>query len=81
MIAEIDIYGVYLSSLLVFAIVAYVVHAAASYVLDRYGVYRLVWHRPLFDSALFVIVLGGVVAAAGPLRLFVEGMGQAGVQP
>jgi hypothetical protein len=26
------------------------------------GAYRLVWHRPLFDLALFVIVLGSVAA-------------------
>jgi hypothetical protein len=28
------------------------------------GFYRFVWHRPLFDFALLVIVLGAVVAAA-----------------
>ena len=25
------------------------------------GFYRLVWHRPLFDLALYVVLLGGVV--------------------
>ena len=30
----------------------------------RLGLYRLVWHRPLFDLALFVILLG-IVAAIG----------------
>ena len=28
----------------------------------RLGLYRLVWHPTLFDLALFVILLGGVVA-------------------
>ncbi len=28
------------------------------------GFYRLVWHRPLFDLALFVVLLGGVVTLA-----------------
>jgi hypothetical protein len=26
------------------------------------GFYRLVWHRSLFDLALFVILLGGITA-------------------
>ncbi|HEY2621771.1 MAG TPA: DUF1656 domain-containing protein [Acetobacteraceae bacterium] len=28
-----------------------------------FGGYRFVWHRPLFDLALLVVLLGGVVAA------------------
>jgi hypothetical protein len=28
--------------------------------LARAGFYRLVWHRPLFDFALYVILVGGV---------------------
>ncbi|UIY44850.1 DUF1656 domain-containing protein [Methylobacterium radiotolerans] len=28
------------------------------------GFYRLVWHRPLFDLALYVVLLGGVVTLA-----------------
>ena len=31
-------------------------------VLGWLGFYRFVWHRPLFDLALLVIVVGGVVA-------------------
>lgn len=29
--------------------------------LERAGVYRFVWHRALFDLALYVCLLGGVV--------------------
>ena len=29
--------------------------------LERAGVYRAVWHRALFDLALFVCLLGGVI--------------------
>jgi hypothetical protein len=32
--------------------------------LDACGVYRFVWHRPLFDLAMYVILLGVVTAAA-----------------
>jgi hypothetical protein len=28
------------------------------------GFYRLVWHRPLFDLALYVLLLGGVIVLA-----------------
>ena len=40
--------------------IALVVNAVLKRLLHRAGFYRLVWHRPLFDFALFVIVLGGV---------------------
>jgi hypothetical protein len=30
-------------------------------VFSRTGFYRVVWHRALFDVALFVCLLGGVV--------------------
>lgn len=60
MIQEIDIYGIFVPSLLVFALIA----AAATMLLRRalvvVGFYRLVWHRSLFDLALFTIVLGVV---------------------
>jgi protein AaeX len=34
---------------------------------DSYGVYRFVWHRPLFDLAIYVILLGVVTAAGASL--------------
>jgi hypothetical protein len=38
--------------------------AALRRLLHWAGLYRMVWHRPLFDLALLVIVLGCVVAIA-----------------
>jgi hypothetical protein len=29
--------------------------------LQRFGVYRLIWHPPLFNFALYVLVLGALV--------------------
>ncbi|NPD17722.1 DUF1656 domain-containing protein [Xinfangfangia sp. D13-10-4-6] len=55
---QIDIYGVFLPALLVLAVIAYVLSRQASRVLARTGFYRLVWHRPLFDAALYVVILG-----------------------
>jgi len=65
MIREIDIYGVLVSPMLVWCGLALVATGLVRWAMDRHGLYRFVWHKPLFDLALFVIVLGGVVAVAG----------------
>ena len=59
---EISIYGVYIPSLLVWMLAAFVLTSAARAVLTRVGFYKLVWHRSLFNLALYAIVLGGLVA-------------------
>ncbi|KWV52170.1 hypothetical protein AS156_10550 [Bradyrhizobium macuxiense] len=58
---EIDIYGVLIPSLLLWLVVAYAASAVLSRIMQRFGLYRLVWHRALFNFALFVCVLGVVV--------------------
>ena len=58
---EISIYGVFIPSLLVWMLAAFILTSAARAVLVRVGFYRLVWHRSLFNLALYAIVLGGVV--------------------
>jgi hypothetical protein len=35
--------------------------------LDALGFYRLIWHRALFDLAIYVILLGVVTAAAASI--------------
>ncbi|MDX3925000.1 MAG: DUF1656 domain-containing protein [Shinella sp.] len=58
--AEVDIYGVYLPSLLVLMFVAFIISIAVRRLLAWFGAYALVWHRGLFDLALYVLLLGGV---------------------
>jgi Protein of unknown function (DUF1656) len=58
---DIDIFGVFAPSLLLWLIVAYGLTALVCAMLERAGVYRAVWHRALFDLALFVCLLGGVI--------------------
>ena len=65
---EISIYGVYIPSLLVWMLSAFVITSAARAVLTRVGFYKLVWHRSLFNLALYAIVLGGVVALVPSLQ-------------
>lgn len=64
MIAEIDVSGVFVPSLLVWIGAALPLTAALRRVLRWCGFYQFVWHRPLFDLALLVMVLGAVVALA-----------------
>jgi hypothetical protein len=63
-IGEIDIYGVYFPAFAVFAAIAFVFQLVIKRLLDAFGVYRFVWHRALFDLAIYVILLGVVTAAA-----------------
>ncbi|HQT65472.1 MAG: hypothetical protein B7Z75_10670 [Acidocella sp. 20-57-95] len=64
MIGEIDLYGVLCPPLLIWLAIALLLSAALRYVLNRSGFYRYVWHRPLFDLALLVMLLAGVSALA-----------------
>jgi hypothetical protein len=58
---DIDIAGVLVPALLLWLVVAYVLSTLLSAQLRRVGFYRFVWHRALFDFAIFVCLLGGVV--------------------
>jgi hypothetical protein len=62
MTGEIDLHGVLVTPILLWAAMAYALTALLHRLLDRAGFYRLVWHRALFDAALFVVILGGVGA-------------------
>jgi hypothetical protein len=66
---ELDIYGVFIPTLALLALVAYVLSAFLRRLLDRIGFYTLVWHRPLFDMALLVCILAGLVEAADKVIL------------
>ena len=61
MIREIDLLGVYVSPMLAFMAAALLLWLALRRVLERLGAYRYVWHRALFDVALYVVLLGAVV--------------------
>jgi hypothetical protein len=58
MIGELDFYGVLISPLLLGAALAFAVTAVLRRALALVGFYRVVWHRPLFDLGLYVIILG-----------------------
>jgi hypothetical protein len=62
MISEVNIYGLFVSPMLLWVGAALLLSAVVRRLLARLGFYRFVWHPPLFDLALLVILLGGVVA-------------------
>jgi hypothetical protein len=62
MIGEIDVYGVFVPVLLVWVLTGLLLTAGLRRVLARAGFYRLVWHRPLVDLSLLVIVTAAVAA-------------------
>ena len=64
MTGEIDIYGLFVPEILVYAAVALVLQEVVCRVLVKLGAHRLVWHPPLVAVSIFVICLGGIVAAA-----------------
>ncbi|MFT4184018.1 MAG: DUF1656 domain-containing protein [Rhizobium sp.] len=58
--AEFDLYGVYMPRLLVLMLVTLLAVIPLRRFLARIGAYALVWHRGLFDLALYVLLLGAV---------------------
>lgn len=71
MIGEFDIYGVYFPAFAVFAAIAFLLQVIViNRLLDATGFYRLVWHRALFDLAIYVILLGVVTAAGATILPF-----------
>ncbi|WP_428672083.1 DUF1656 domain-containing protein [Reyranella sp.] len=63
MIHELDLYGMFVSPMMLWVSVAVLLTGLLSLAMSRLGLYRFVWHKPLFDLALLVILLGGVAAA------------------
>jgi hypothetical protein len=61
---EINVGGVYLPAPLVWAVAAFALSILIERVLSRTGFYGLVWHRALFELAVFVILWGAISAAA-----------------
>jgi protein-S-isoprenylcysteine O-methyltransferase Ste14 len=66
MIGELNLDGVFVSSVLVSALIALAISMAVRRLLAWSGAYRFVWHPALFDTALFIILWAAVVALPLP---------------
>ncbi|EJM18190.1 Protein of unknown function (DUF1656) [Pseudomonas sp. GM21] len=60
MIGDVDLSGVFLPTLLVLMGITYVLYLLVHGLLMRLHFYRLVWHRALFNVALYALLLGAV---------------------
>lgn len=56
MIAEFNLGGVFLSTVVATAVLAFVVAALLRKLLGATGFYRHIWHPALFDAAVFVVL-------------------------
>ena len=63
MIAEVDVFGVFIDAALASAIVALLVHVLVRRLLMSAGAFAWVWHRNLADVALYLILWGAVSGA------------------
>jgi hypothetical protein len=57
---DISIGGVYLPGLLVMMLAAFIVARVVWQILSWTGLYSLVWHRALFNLALYILILGAM---------------------
>lgn len=57
---ELDLYGVYLPGFFGLMLVAFLVTTLFHRLASRVHFYALVWHRALFNLALYVLVLGAL---------------------
>ena len=69
MIGELDISGIFLPTVLVMMVFTYGLLLLLHGVLNRLHFYRLVWHRALFNVALYAVLLGAVDAICRSLML------------
>jgi hypothetical protein len=67
MMEEVNLYGVFVPRLLVLMVIAFLIGVIVRGALSRLGFYQHVWHRPLFDIALYVVLLGAVSEIASLL--------------
>jgi hypothetical protein len=57
----VEFVGFYLPPLMLWAAGAIIPFVILRWLLERFGLYRFVWHRSLFNLALYVLLMGGVV--------------------
>jgi hypothetical protein len=57
----VEFFGFYLPPLVLWATASLLPFIVLRWLLVRFGLYRFVWHRPLFNLALYVLLVGGVI--------------------
>jgi Protein of unknown function (DUF1656) len=57
----VEFFGFYLPPLVLWAATSLIPFIVFRWLLDRFDLYRFVWHRSLFNLALYVLLVGGVI--------------------
>jgi hypothetical protein len=73
MIGETNLFGVFLPTLLIVAVLAFALTLLLKWALRRLNFYRLVWHAGLFDTGLFVVTWWLVAMSTTGLTPFLDG--------
>jgi Protein of unknown function (DUF1656) len=57
MLKEVNFFGIYFSPFVAYLALALLLFLPLRILFDRWTIQRYVWHRPLFDISVFVIIL------------------------
>jgi Protein of unknown function (DUF1656) len=57
MYKEVNFCGIYLAPFFVCLLLTGIIYMPVNWLLDRLQIQRWVWNRPVFDAALFIIIL------------------------
>jgi nitric oxide reductase large subunit len=63
--AEINIFGVYVAPFAPMMLAAWLIAYPLQRMRDRFGVTRHVWHPPLFNIAVYIMILSLIVIGTG----------------
>ena len=61
---ELDLFGVLVPSLALWSVLAFALARIISKLIAKAGMYRRIWHPALFDFALYVCLVAGLVFAS-----------------
>jgi hypothetical protein len=65
MLKEVNLDGIFIAPFALDLAIALVIFMPLRFVFDRCAIQRWVWHRPLFDIAIFVIIVSLIGLMAG----------------
>jgi protein AaeX len=57
MLKEINIFGIFFAPFAGYLLIALLIFFPLRMLFDRWGIHHYVWHRPLFDLSIFVVIL------------------------
>jgi hypothetical protein len=62
---DIDVFGFYVPSIAAWALFALIPFLLLRWLLSANGFYRFIWHRALFNLALYMLLLSGIFLSGG----------------